>query len=180
VVVGFGGSRSLVKSPLVAQVVAAVLARGSSVRVGCCVGADQLVVSAVLAAGAGASLVVCAAFGPDSGGSCPVSSIAGVKAAASAGASVTWWAGGGPAVPLAGRLASRSKAVFAGCSVAVFFAPGSGSLLAAAGAATRQIPVFVFAAVQPPSLPGCPGSWVASSFVGFPAWQWTPAQASLF
>jgi hypothetical protein len=123
--VGFCGSRALpvsaADSALVAGVVGSVLAAvpQRNVAVGCAVGADALVVSSVLAAGVSSQLSVFAAFGPVSppwpaarafapGASSSVSSVSGVAGALAAGACVSWWAGGGPSVPLAGRLASRS------------------------------------------------------------------------
>ncbi len=123
--IGFCGSRSLPASatPLVAGVVSSVLSSRRSVAVGCCVGADACVLRAVLAAGAAPRLCVFAAFGPVSpprgtasrveapGASRSLSWPSGVGAALRAGASVRWWSGGGPAVPLAGRLASRSAAL---------------------------------------------------------------------
>ena len=128
--VGFCGSRALpvsaADSALVAGVVGSVLAavprRG--VAVGCAIGGDALVVSSVLALGASSRLRVFAAFGPVSppaslpaarvfapAASSSISSVSGVAVALAAGASVSWWAGGGPSVHLAGRLASRSAAL---------------------------------------------------------------------
>ena len=126
--VGFCGSRTLAASAtdsaLVSRVVGSVLAAlpHRDLAVGCAVGGDALVVSSVLAAGASSRLCVFATFGPVSppwpasrvfapGASSSVSSVSGVASALAAGASVSWWAGGGPAVPLAGRLASRSAAL---------------------------------------------------------------------
>jgi hypothetical protein len=128
--VGFCGSRDLpasaADSALVAGVVGSVLAGvpHRHVAVGCAVGGDALVVSSALALGASSRLRVFAAFGPVSppaslpaarvhapGASSSVSSVSGVAGALAAGASVTWWAGGGPSVPLAGSLASRSAAL---------------------------------------------------------------------
>ena len=108
--VGFCGSRSLPPSatPLVAGVVSSVLSSRRSVAVGCCVGADACVLSAVLAAGAAPRLCVFAAFGPVSppcgtasrveapGASRSLSWPSRVGAALRAGASVRWWSGGGP------------------------------------------------------------------------------------
>ena len=126
--VGFCGSRNLpvsaAASALVAGVVGSVLAEvpRRGVAVGCAVGADALV-SSVLALGASSRLRVFAAFGPVSapaslparvfapGAYSSVSSVSGVAGAVATGASVSWWAGGGPSVPLAGRLASRSAAL---------------------------------------------------------------------
>jgi len=134
--VGFCGSRALpvsaADSALVSGVVGSVLSGGRGVAVGCAVGGDALVVSSVLALGASSRLRVFAAFGPVSppwpaarafapGASSSVSSVSGVADALDAGASVSWWVGGGPSVSLAGRLASRSSAL-----VSAVAASGSG------------------------------------------------------
>lgn len=179
--VAFGGSRSLASSPVVVPVVAAVLGGGARVSVGCCVGADALVVSAALGCRPArwSQVSVLAAFGPGGAGSAgALSSVAGVAAAAQFGASVAWWAGGGPAVPLRARLAQRSAAVVAGAAAAgrgalVLFSPGAGSLAAALPAAVRlAVPVFVFAPAAPSALP-----FAAGSFAGFPCWAWAPGAA---
>ncbi len=122
--IGFCGSRSLPASqaPRLAGVVASVLASHRPLAVGCCVGVDAAVVRQALRAGAAPRLSVFCAFGPISppwpaarvsapGASSSVSSVSGVAAALAAGASVSPWAGGGSAVPLAGRLAGRSAAL---------------------------------------------------------------------
>jgi hypothetical protein len=140
-----------------------------------------IVVSSALAAGVSSRLRVFAAFGPVSppwpaahvfapGASSSVSSVSGVAGALVAGASVSWWAGGGPSVPLASRLASRSAALvsavaasgagrgFVGfvsspCPVglgpspspsACFSGTGSGSWATLALAAGLGLPVVVF------------------------------------
>ena len=126
--VGFCGSRNLpasaANSALASGVVGSVLSAVPyrDVAVGCAVGADALVVSSALALSASSRLRVFAAFGPVSppwlatrvtapGASSSVSSVSGVASALAAGASVSWWAGGGPEVSITGRLASRSKAL---------------------------------------------------------------------
>ncbi len=124
--VGFCGSRALPSSAevsaLIAGVLGSVLSGGREVAVGCSAGGDALVLASALAAGASSQLRVFAAFGPVSpprpgarvfapGASSSVSSVPGVASALAAGACVSWWSGGGPAVPLAGRLASRSQAL---------------------------------------------------------------------
>jgi hypothetical protein len=121
--VGLSGSRSALPPPSLAalgQVVAALPPAGLPVVVGCAAGVDQAALSALVAAGGAGRLSVLAAFGPVSPpwpaarhtapGAWSGSAVAAVAAALFAGASVTWWAGGGPAVPLAGRLAARSIA----------------------------------------------------------------------
>ena len=107
---------------MVAGVVGSVLSGGREVTVGLAVGGDDLVVSSALAAGASSRLHVFAAFGPVSppwpsarvsapGASSSLSSVSAVAGALAAGACVSWWSGGGPAVPLTGLLASRSAAL---------------------------------------------------------------------
>ena len=210
--VDFCGSRALPVSAadtaLVAGVVGSVLAavprRG--VVVGCAIGGDALVVSSVLAAGASSRLLVFAAFGPVSppwpaarvfapGASSSISSVSGVAAALAAGASVSWWAGGGPSVHLATRLASRSSALvsavassgasrgFVGfvsspCPAglghssslsACFSGSGSGSWASLALAAGLGLLVVVFPVGLPASaLPAWAGSWapVAGAWSG--------------
>lgn len=122
--VGFCGSRALPasSSAVVSRVVSSILSSRCSLAVGCCVGADASVIRAVLAADAGPRLSVFCAFGPVSppwlaprvsapGASRSLSWPSGVGAALRAGASVFWWSGGGPELPLVARLASRSAAL---------------------------------------------------------------------
>jgi hypothetical protein len=198
--VGFCGSRALPPgaASLVAPLVAAVLASGSGVAVGCASGADGVVVSAALFA-PGRVRVFCA-FGPGGVGACgSVSSVAGVAAAAAAGASVLWLAGGPLSVPPPARLARRSLALVravaaeGGPLVALVaslpsssFGPGpfpscgSGSWSSVAAAALLRCPVVVvpcggLSASSFPSLPGAPcgGAWAPSS--AWPgAFVWAP------
>jgi len=200
--VGFCGSRAFPASgsvsALVAGVVGSVLAGvpRRDVAVGCALGGDALVVSSVLAVGASSRLSIFAAFGPVSppwpaahvsapGASSSVSSVSGVAAALAAGASVSWWAGGGPAVPFAGRLASRSAALVSAVAAsgagrgfvgfvsspcpaglgpsaspsACFSGSGSGSWGSLALAAGLGLPVVVFP-LAGSALPSSWGSWV--------------------
>lgn len=176
-VVAFGGSRVLVAAaaPQLRPVVGAVLAAGARVSVGCCVGADLLVLNAVRAAGASLRLSVFAAFGPAGVGSCSLSAVAGVQAAQACGAQVLWWAGGAAAVPLRARLARRAAACVQSAAALVLFRPGAGSLAAAVPAAVRAgLPVFVFA----PSAPASGPRWSSGSFAGFPCWCWAPASVA--
>ena len=182
----FGGSRSLAPSPPVAQVVSAVLASGQSVSVGCATGADQQVVQHFISSVCPmlrplsfSQLRVFAAFSQSGAGSWSGSAVRQVQQFASMGGSVSWLAGGGLQVPIVARLMSRSVAGLAGASAAVFFSPGVGSLKVAGVAVQRGIPVFAFSQSAPGSPRGCAGSWVPSSFQGFPCWQWSSAQLSL-
>ena len=184
-VVAFAGSRSLPVgfAPLVASVAARVVASGSAVAVGCCVGVDAVVLSAVPA-----SSVLCfAAFASSGAGSCSLSSVAPVRALPKRGGSVSWLAGGLLSAPLPVRLAARTRAVVAAasvCAVVFFASPASrGSLLAAGAAVHRALPVFAFACGFPASL--LPvlgvGSWVAVSVGEFSGgFSWESHQAALF
>jgi hypothetical protein len=176
----FGGSRVFSGQALVSQVVGDHLAAGGSVSTGCATGADAQVVATCLAAGAATRLSVCAAFGPGGRGSWFRSSVSGVQAAAAAGARVSWLAGGSLSLPLAVRLFRRSWAALVGCSAAVFFEPGPGSLSVAAAAVGRGLPVFVFSTATPGCLRGCCGSWAPAVFAGLPCWAWSSGQLPLF
>ena len=179
-----GGSRSLSPTPIVGQVVRAVLASGQQIHVGCAVGADQAVIQSALSIPGGHSfLVVFAAFGPGGAGAWAGSAVCSVFMAACAGASVRWLAGGSLAVPLVARLMRRSRAALHGCSASVFFlaSPSSpGSLAVAGHAVAAGQPVFAFCLFIPSAPRGCAGRWVAASFLGFPCWSWLPAQGALF
>lgn len=225
--VGFCGSRALPASgsvsALVAGVVGSVLGGpgGRSVAVGCSLGGDALVVSSALAAGGSSRLFVFAAFGPVSppwpaarvsapGASSSVSSVSGVAAALVAGASVSWWAGGGPAVPLAGRLAGRSAALVSAIASSgpgaglvgfvsfpcppdvlpssspsrCFSGAGSGSWASLALAAGLGVPIVVFPVGLPASaLPAWAGTWSPLSGAWSGGFRFVPAsppQTTLF
>lgn len=190
--IGFCGSRSLPASaqPLVASVVSAVLS-GSSARlaVGCSVGADSLVLSSVPFASF-QRLSVFAAFGSGGRGACSLSAVSSVLAAARAGASIAWWAGGRFGVPLRLRLAGRSVALVrflaqARPSALVCFLSSRksrGSLLACRLAARLGVSVFVFCVgFSPARLPRLGrGSWSQVQLVGQLAFQWQPCPPKLF
>ena len=173
------GSRSLPAggAGVIAQAVAAL--PSGPVAVGCCVGAD----AAVMAALPASWLAVFAAFGPSGQGACSLSAVGPVGLAVAAGAAVTWWAGGGSAVPLPARLAARTRAVVGAASAGLLLFPASptsrGSWLAARLAVARGLPVVVVPLGFPPSaLPLLgPGAWVASPLVPG-GWAWSAA--SLF
>lgn len=172
----FGGSRSLPPSalPLVRAVVGAWLASGGLVSVGCAVGADLLVLSSV-PAGLASRLRVFASFSACGAGAWRGSAVAPVLACARAGVSVSFLAGGSLAVPLIARLMGRSVAALAGCSAAVFFSPGPGSLKVAGVAVARGLPVFAFGACPAGRPRGAAGQWVAASWCGLSCWAWSPA-----
>lgn len=167
----FGGSRKLGYSPIIWQVVSAVVSAGQSIHVGCQLGADQQVISAALGF-AHSSLVVFAVSPALS------SAPAHVQHVAALGVPVVLSAGGSSA-PVPARFLLRSIAAFQGCSAAVFFSPGPGSLAVAREAIAQGLPVFAFGS-QPAPVPSQAGQWVASSFMGFQCWQWAGAQLSLF
>jgi len=174
----FGGSRSLPSSPIVGQVVQAVQAAGQSVHVGCQFGADQQVISHIASFLSPSSLIVFA-VAPT-----PATSPHHVQFAAYAGARVVFSAGGQSA-PMPARYLLRSIAAFQGCSQAVFFSPGPGSLAVAREAVKAGIPVFAFGTPRsgsPAPVPSSVGFWVESSFQSFPCWQWqvTVIQPGLF
>jgi predicted Rossmann fold nucleotide-binding protein DprA/Smf involved in DNA uptake len=179
----FGGSRNLPTSPVLKQVVQAVIQSGQAVHVGCAIGADQQVIQAAMSSPS--FLFVFASFASSGAGAWSGSASSWVHAAAHHGASVSWLAGGGLRVPLVGRLMGRSRAALAGCSASVFFLAGPssrGSLAVAGHAVAAGQPVFVFCPVCPQAPRGCIGQWQSSQLLGFSCWQWQPAavQQSLF
>ena len=159
----FGGSRHPhnINPAQIAAVVAAVVASGQAVHVGCQLGADRAVVL-----------------------SCPpaalhVFAVLSVAHFAPPGAKVTRQAGGTSA-PMPARYLLRSIAAFQGCSQAVFFSPGAGSLAVARECVRSGLAVFAFGTL-PARVPSVSGQWQASSFMGFPCYQWqVPTQAALF
>lgn len=175
----FGGSRNLQHgqaNPELSVLVQATQQGGQAVHVGCCVGADQLVIKAGLANPS--FLVVFAAFGPSGAGGWSGSAFGASRAAEQAGAEVRFFAGGHLEIPLEARLIRRSQAALSGCSAAVFFHPGSGSMAVARCAVLACIPLFVVGPC-PASLPGA-GSWQEAMLTGIYCWRFRPAQAELF
>jgi len=170
----FGGSRSHSSFPHLPAVVRAVFSSGQSVHVGCQRGADALIVWQACSRGFPSSLVVFA-VAPT-----PATSPRRVQFAAYAGVRVVY-AAGGQSAPMPARYLLRSIAAFQGCSQAVFFSPGPGSLAVAREAVKASIPVFAFGNYPAP-IPSSVGFWVESSFMGFPCWQWqvTVIQPGLF
>ena len=166
----FGGSRSWsLNLGILPQVVQSVISSGQAVHVGCQFGADAHVSQCCPAP----SLSVFAVA--------PVlsESPAHVQHAAASGARVVLGAGGSSA-PMPARYLLRSIAAFQGCSQAVFFAPGAGSLAVARECARSGLAVFAFGE-KPAPVPSVGGQWVASQFMGFECWQWSaPSQPALF
>ena len=161
-VVGFCGGRSVPPGcPLVAPVVAAVLRAGRSVAVGCSVGADAAVLSAVVAQGAVARCQVFAAFGPGGVGACSLSAVGPVSLFFASGGAVSWWAGGPVSVPLQARLVRRSQ----GCwSVPVWRASWPSSPPPLSPLSLLPLLVALSWPASVPPLWGCP--WWPSSWVG--------------
>lgn len=169
----FGGSRSLSNQwfSCIGQVVSSVIASGQSIHVGCQLGADLMV--SVVASGQAPSSLVVFAVSP-SLAQAPHH----VRNAHTCGSRVVLGAGGQSA-PVPARFLLRSIAAFQGCSQAVFFSPGPGSLAVAREAVSQGLQVFAFGKLPAP-IPSQAGQWVSSSFQGFPCWQWSSAQLSLF
>lgn len=167
-VVGFCGSRGLSSGGLVGSVVRSAVARGSSLVVGCCVGADASVVSAAVRSGGAPLLRVFASFGSSGSGALPVSAVGPVGSAVVSGARVSWWSGGRGSAR--SRLRGRSLALVrflsrSGGSLVCFLGSRSsrGSLLAVRAAVSLGVPVFVFVCgpFSVPPLVGS-GSWFVS------------------
>jgi hypothetical protein len=172
----FGGSRSLTFSSIIPQVVSAAIAQGHSVHVGCCVGADALVLQSI-SSSSFSQLRVFAQFSQSGQGFLHgVSNHAVHFIPASV---VSWVAGGALSLPVHVRLIKRSIAAFQGCRQAVFFQPGSGSLAVASHAVRQGLQVFAFGS-QPAPVPSCSGQWVSAQFMGFTCWRWSKSQLSLF
>ena len=86
--VAFLGSRSFSDGAAVSAVLSAVVSAGLSVRVGCCVGADALVLRSSLECSSISSVSCYSAFGPDGSLSCSLSAVPVVSAFSAAGLSV--------------------------------------------------------------------------------------------
>jgi len=174
----FGGSRHLGNLPVVGQVVSTAINSGQRVHVGCQYGADQKVIEAGLRVSCMLSVFAVAPFE-----NLPPH----VRECIHTQASVTVSAGGTSA-PMPARYLLRSIAAFQGCSMAVFFQPGSGSLAVARECVRSGLPVFAInptagrKSIPPGIVPSVSGQWVRSLLFGkFLCWRWSaPAQLSLF
>jgi len=174
-----GGTRHShnLNHPVMQAVIPAIVAQGHSLHVGCQSGADAfaIVISRDLEPSPLHIFAVETTMRPH------------IALAHSLGARVTLGAGGSSA-PINARYLLRSVAAFQGCSHAVFFNPGMGSLAVAREALKISLPVFAFHHETPAPIPQSVGHWVRSSFLGFASagqhvafcWQWSPAQLSLF
>ena len=163
----FGGSRHAVQTPIIGQIVRAVLAENQPVHVGCQWGADHQVVN--VAVHFAPSFLVVFAVAPMRG--LPVH----VAQAGKLGARVVPLAGGAE-THIKARYLLRSKTAFRGCSQAVFFEPGAGSLAVARECINANIPVFAFSETQPAAIPSTAGAWRTAKYKNVSCWQFAPAQ----
>ncbi len=170
--VGFTGSRALspARSALVGRVVAAVLARGQAVAVGCAAGADQFVRQA-----APEATVFAVASGRWGTGRAAY--------AARSAAMVRAVAASGPGAGLVGFVAGPCPAGIRPARSWRAGSPPSGSWSTLALAAGLGLPLVVFwCGPGPAQLPAWPGgAWSAAAPAGLWAAgrRWVPAQPSL-
>ncbi len=176
----FGGSRhpQNINPAQIAAVVAAVVASGESVHVGCQFGADQAVLQYIRENNPSAGHVFTV------GSNLAADQNHHVIHAIHTGVKVTYSAGGTTA-PMKARYLLRSIAAFQGCAKAVFFSPGAGSLAVAGHAVKAGLSVFAFSQSAPAPLAGLRGQWCITWFHGFQCWGWgrlssDPAQLSFF
>ena len=198
-VVAMAGTRHLdfAGAVLVSGVVANLIGTGASLVVGCAVGADAAVLSA-LSRDVRGRVTAFAAFGPVSPswaapqgrytapGACSVSAVSTVAAHLLSGGPVVWWAGGGPQVPVKARLSRRTRLVAdsATAGAVLIFGPGRsiGTLHAGRCAVDRGLPVLAFdlgsSRTGPPPLG--PGAWVRVAGSGWwaHAFQWVPGKGA--
>jgi len=178
--VAFGGSRNFRGTKQAFELICAVYEAGAIVRVGCCVGADEYVIGTVVdSVHLAVNLQICSIFERYGYGACALSAVSAVLRAADS-AWVEWRSGGGDDVPLAARLAARTKKVIDGADCFIALEPGPGTLKACAIAAKRAIPIFALAQSRPNPIPHHAGHWGPESLAGQAGWQWIPAQQSLF
>lgn len=177
-----GGSRNLSSTLAAHTVVKFALAAskaGFAFHVGCASGADAALLSCLpLSITHHSRCRVFAQFSSSGQGAFKSSAVQAVKRAASFGVPVRYLAGGSLSVPVSARLIRRSLAGLAGAGVAVFFAPGVGSLSVARHAIAQGIPVLVWSQVFPSSIPSAKTP-VRVSFFGLTFWFFEPAQKNL-
>jgi len=176
----FGGGRAASERDLACSryFARALVRAGHVVSVGCASGVDAAAIVGCLSIGALPR--VFAVFAKSGQGSWRSSATKIVQAAAKAGAAVIWSAGGSARVPFATRLMRRSLAALAGCGLAVFFAPGRGSLQVARAALRAGVPVLLWRV----GLPAAPALQVKAQsviYLGFNFWLYQPGyQPHLF
>lgn len=172
----FGGSRhpQNINHSQIAAVVAAVVASGQAVHVGCQAGADQAVIQTAINTFYPSLLSVFLVAAHHS------QAPSHTMHAAAKGARVTF-AAGGTTAPMKARFLLRSIAAFQGCSTAVFFQPGAGSLAVARECVRSGLSVFAFSQTIPAPIPSTFGNWVSGEFFGFSCYGfYYPNQPQLF
>jgi hypothetical protein len=154
-----GGSRELEPNhpvySVLRSVTRAVIQSGVPIHVGCQSGADQAVIWSALFAPS-FLFVFAVAHTLET-------TPATVERSFHAGASLTLSAGN-PEQKVASfkaRFLLRSKAAAKGCSQAVFFQPGPGSLAVARECIKAHMPVFCFSMGEPAPIPSTTGQWQA-------------------
>ena len=192
--VGFFGSRQLPSgaSGLVRQAVASVVQSGRGAAVGCASGGDAAALSALISGGVVSAPLLClfAVGGPSGQGFWRGSALSLVRQAASLPSAaqrravISWWAGGGPSVPLRARLRQRSRAFVQAVAAS---GPGAGLVGFVGGgwqaspgswgsvqfALSLGLPVVVFPV-------GCSVSCFPSSFRGVGQVRWVPAGSGVW
>ena len=177
-----GGSRSLVSTStawgavqdLVQEVIGST---PSPVHVGCSTGADQ---AAIYAMGKHQSVVFSITSCSGAGGWSGTANAA-VQEHYKKGRAVHFLAGGALSVPLKVRLIKRSLAGLKGAGVAIFFAPGAGSLSVARHALKQNIPVLIWADPQEGHYQKIQGGNFTKkvTFCSLPFWLYEPKQKPL-
>lgn len=170
----FGGSRhpQNINPGQIAAVVAAVVAQGNAVHVGCQFGADQAVLFNLPPAGWHRVFTVHPLHAYPFNHHIPT--------AYRAGHHIKFQAGGF-SVPMPARYLLRSIAAFQGCASAVFFSPGPGSLAVAREAVKAGLGIFAFSQTVPAPIPSTFGNWVSAEFFGFSCYSfYYPTQPALF
>lgn len=172
----FAGSRSLsIAGEDTAYIALAAMVRAHpalALVCGCCRGADSVALRAAGPLGLAPRLSVLCAFGPPVArrgatawpGVLTTSSPHSVSVAVAAGAHAAYWSGGGHAVPVAVRLACRTRAVAAAATagglVIVEGRYGPGSALMVRSLTDRGLPVWVVPVADGPGgLPPIAGAW---------------------
>lgn len=153
----FGGSRDLEPNhpayAVMRAVTWSVIQSGVKIHVGCQSGVDQGVIWSGLFSPS--SLVVFAVA------HALANTPAVIERAFHAGASLALSAGNPEQkeIPFKARFLLRSKAAFKGCSQAIFFQPGPGSLAVARECIKSHMPVFCFSMGEPAPIPHTAGQW---------------------
>ena len=153
-----GGSRDLEPNhptyAVLRSVVRGILSSGVGLHVGCQSGADQAAIFQALLFPPSFLVVFAVAH-------TIATTPATVERAFHHGASVTLSAGNPEqkVISFKARFLLRSKAAFKGCSQAIFFQPGAGSLAVARECIKAHMPVFCFSMGEPAPIPSTAGNW---------------------